>query len=59
MGECEKFLHKFVSASTARKIIKDLIDLDLVKIMENQSDKRIKNLQFKYIETDEVLDSNW
>ena len=59
MGECEKFLSNFVSASTARKIIRDLIDLDLVRIMENQSDKRIKNLQFKDIEIDEMLDSNW
>lgn len=59
IGECEKFLSQFVSASTARKIIKDMIDLELVKIIENQSDKRIKNLQFKDIETDEILDSNW
>ena len=59
MSECEKFLSKFVSLSTSRKIIKDLVDLDLVKITINQSDKRIKNLQFEDIRIDELLDPNW
>ena len=59
MSECEKFLSKFVSPSTARKIIKDLIDLGLVRIIKNQSDKRIKNLQFEDISTDEFLNSDW
>ena len=41
----EKFLTKFVSIPTARKIIKELIELKIVTVSQSESDARVKYLK--------------
>ena len=59
VSDCENYLSKFVSVSTARKIIRDLVDLNLVKKEISDSDKRVKYLKVENINIDELLDGNW
>ena len=40
----EKFLTKYVSIPTARKIIKELIELKIVKVFNSEDDLRVKYL---------------
>ena len=41
----EKFLTNFVSIPTARKIIKELIELKIVKVIKSEVDLRVKYLE--------------
>ena len=44
ISDYEKFLTDYVSIPTARKIIKELIELNIVSIIKSQSDLRVKYL---------------
>lgn len=44
VSDYEKFLLQYVSIPTARKIIKELIDLSFVDVEVSKQDKRVKNL---------------
>jgi len=44
ISDYEKFLTKYVSTPTARKIIKELIELNIVSILKSESDLRVKYL---------------
>ena len=46
----EKFLTNYVSIPTARKIIKELIELKIVKVIKSELDLRVKYLEI--IDTD-------
>lgn len=50
ISDYEKFLTKYVSIPTARKIIKQLIELNIVKVTKSRDDLRVKFL--------EICDSN-
>lgn len=50
VNDYEKYLNKFVSMPTARKVIKELIDLKIVEKISSVEDKRIKYL--KIIDSD-------
>ena len=41
----EKFLTDYVSIPTARKIIKELIELNIVKVVKSSDDLRVKFLE--------------
>ena len=51
INDYEKFLNQYVSMPTARKIIKELIELKIVKKISSEIDKRIKYLK--------ILDSDF
>lgn len=59
ISECEKFLSSYVSISTSRKIIADLLYLNFVKKKVSDSDKRVKHLIFKEVNINQLLDGNW
>ena len=42
VGDYEKFLANYVSIPTARKIIKELIELNIVSVIKSKSDLRVK-----------------
>jgi len=44
ISDYEKFLNKYVSIPTARKIIRELIELSIVKVMKSKKDLRVKFL---------------
>tara|TARA_B100001109_G_C18711390_1_gene402670 strand:+ start:350 stop:628 length:279 start_codon:yes stop_codon:yes gene_type:complete len=44
ISDYEKFLTDYVSIPTARKIIKELIELNIVSVIKSESDLRIKYL---------------
>lgn len=44
VSDYERFLLQYVSIPTARKIIKELIDLSFVRVEVSRQDKRVKNL---------------
>ncbi|MAV05405.1 MAG: hypothetical protein CMI71_00120 [Candidatus Pelagibacter sp.] len=44
ISDYEKFLNQFVSIPTSRKIIKELIELKLVKVISSKDDLRVKFL---------------
>ena len=44
ISDYEKFLCQYVSIPTARKIIKDLIEFKLVKVISSRDDLRVKFL---------------
>jgi len=44
ISDYEKFLTDYVSIPTARKIIKELIELNIVSVIKSRSDLRIKYL---------------
>jgi hypothetical protein len=45
ISDYEKFLVTHVSIPTARKIIKELIELKIVKVMKSKDDLRVKYLE--------------
>ena len=47
ISDCEKFLSQYVSIPTARKIIKELIELKIVKVIKSKNDLRVKLLVVK------------
>ena len=44
ISDYERFLNNYVSIPTARKIIKDLIELKIVSVIESEEDLRVKFL---------------
>ena len=44
ISDYEKFLSNYVSIPTARKIIKQLIELKIVKVIKSKEDLRVKYL---------------
>ena len=50
ISDYEKFLANYVSIPTARKIIRELIELNIVSIIKSKEDLRVKYLEI--IETD-------
>ena len=44
ISDYEKFLVTYVSMPTARKIIKELVELNIVSILKSESDLRVKYL---------------
>ena len=44
ISDYEKFLANYVSIPTARKIIKQLIELKIVKVIKSKEDLRVKYL---------------
>ena len=44
VSDYEKFLANYVSIPTARKIIKQLIELKIVKVIKSKEDLRVKYL---------------
>ena len=44
ISDYEKFLANYVSIPTARKIIKELIELKVVKVIKSKEDLRVKYL---------------
>ncbi len=47
VGDYEKFLTNYVSIPTARKIIKQLIELKIVDVIKSKDDLRVKYLVIK------------
>lgn len=45
INDYEKFLNKYVSMPTARKVIKELIELKIVEKISSKADKRVKYLK--------------
>lgn len=43
-SDWEKFLAEYVSLPTARKIIRELVELDVVRVDKSLKDKRVKLL---------------
>lgn len=50
VSDYEKFLTNYVSIPTARKIIKELIELNIVSVIKSETDLRVKYLEI--IDTD-------
>ena len=44
ISDYEKFLTDYVSIPTARKIIKELIEMNIVSVIKSESDLRVKYL---------------
>lgn len=42
ISDYENFLSKYVSIPTARKIVKELIEFGIVKIIKSNTDRRVK-----------------
>lgn len=55
VSDYEKFLSNFVSLPTARKIIKELIELKIVNVIKSKDDLRVKFLEIKDSNTDKFL----
>ena len=47
ISDYEKFLINYVSIPTARKIIRELIELNIVSVIKSKSDLRVKYLLIK------------
>ena len=47
ISDYEKFLTNYVSIPTARKIIRELIELNIVSVIKSKSDLRVKYLLIK------------
>ena len=45
ISDYERYLSNFVSIPTARKIIKELIELKMVKVFKSSDDLRVKYLE--------------
>ena len=44
ISDYEKFLNNYVSIPTARKIIRELIELQIVQVIKSKDDLRVKHL---------------
>ena len=45
ISDYERFLSDYVSVPTARKIIKELIELKIVRVIKSEEDLRVKYLE--------------
>nr|WP_297349074.1 hypothetical protein [uncultured Glaciecola sp.] len=55
ISDIERFLASYVSMPTARKIIHQLNDLDIISFEQNTIDKRVKNVRFLITNLDEFM----
>ena len=55
ISDYEKFLTNYVSIPTARKIIKQLIELKIVKVIKSKEDLRVKYLVIKDTDIEKYL----
>ena len=55
ISDVEKFLQQYVSIPTARKIIKELVDAEIVEVTPSTKDKRIKYLTVIKKDVDQFL----
>ena len=53
----EQFLTKFVSLPTAKKNIRQMIDMRLIELEKSEADKRIKLVEPKPVRHDLIRDS--
>jgi len=51
----EQFLTKFVSLPTAKKNIRQMIDMRLIELEKSEADKRIKLVRFLVDEVDDLV----
>ena len=55
ISDYEKFLTTYVSIPTARKIIKELIELKIVKVIRSKEDLRVKYLEITDADIEKYL----
>ena len=55
ISDYEKFLTNYVSVPTARKIIKELIDLKIVSVTPSKEDLRVKYLKIDSSDIEKYL----
>ena len=55
ISDYEKFLSHFVSIPTARKIIKELIEYKLVKVISSKDDLRVKFLVVSEFDLEKLI----
>ena len=55
ISDYEKFLTDYVSIPTARKIIKELIELNIVSVIKSESDLRVKYLVINDTDVEKYL----
>ena len=55
ISDYEKFLTDYVSIPTARKIIKELIELNIVTVIKSTEDLRVKFLKINDTDIDKYL----
>jgi DNA-binding MarR family transcriptional regulator len=55
ISDYEKFLNQFVSIPTARKIIKELIEFKLVKVISSRNDLRVKFLVITEMDLEKLI----
>ena len=55
ISDCEKYLVNHVSLPTARKIIRDIVELQFGEKKQSASDKRVKHLLIKDINYEKYL----
>ena len=55
ISDYEKFLVKYVSTPTARKIIKELIELNIVSVIKSKEDLRVKYLVINNADIEKYL----
>tara|TARA_Y100000766_G_scaffold139875_1_gene120275 strand:+ start:364 stop:600 length:237 start_codon:yes stop_codon:yes gene_type:complete len=55
VSDYEKFLNNYVSIPTARKIIKELIELKIVRVIKSKEDLRIKYLHIDDTDIEKYL----
>ncbi len=55
ISDYEKFLTDYVSIPTARKIIKELIELNIVSVIKSESDLRVKYLVINETDIEKYL----
>ena len=55
ISDYEKFLTDYVSIPTARKIIRELIELNIVSVIKSKSDLRVKYLLIKAKDIEKYL----
>jgi DNA-binding MarR family transcriptional regulator len=55
ISDIERFLASYVSMPTARKIIHQLNDLEIINFEQSMTDKRVKNVRFLITNLDEFM----
>ena len=55
ISDYEKFLANYVSIPTARKIIKELIEVKIVKVIKSKEDLRVKYLEVNNADIEKYL----
>jgi len=55
ISDCEKYLLRYVSMPTARRIINDIVELHLGEKRQSSSDGRVKHLLIKEVNYEQFL----